>query len=172
MLLGGDKCSLQLQLPPVLMVMHLQEEPPEPLNEYAQGRVDRITFNQARMAASGLGAMGDELASDQPAAKKGRKRRKGQENIPKVLCSCGCGANACCAQSQHKWPPPISLLLMQPRAKLQQLCLATQTPLPCRQFQPLIAHCAGRRGLSLTLRPQLQRQQRWSRHQLSQPMHK
>ena len=43
--------------------------------------------------------MGNDLASDQPAAKKGRKCRNGQENILKVLCPCGCGANTCCAQS-------------------------------------------------------------------------
>ena len=72
------------------MVMHLQEEPPEPLNEYAQGRADRVAENQARLAASEIHAMRNELASDQPAAKRGRKRRADQENIPKVLCSRGC----------------------------------------------------------------------------------
>ena len=56
MLFGGDKCSLLPQLLPILMIMHLQEEPLGPLNEYAQRRVDNIAENQARLAASVLGA--------------------------------------------------------------------------------------------------------------------
>ena len=105
----------------VLIVMHLQEEPREPLNAYAQQREDQIADNQARLAASGLGAACQALEkATQPAANKGKRRRADQENIPQVLCSCGCGANTCCAQSQHKWLPPTSTSLesMQSRAEL------------------------------------------------------
>ena len=108
MLFGGDKCSLLPQLLPILMIMHLQEEPLGPLNEYAQCRVDNIAENQARLAASVLGATINVLEATQPAANEGKKRRADQENIPKLLCSCGCGANTCCAQSQHNWLPPTS----------------------------------------------------------------
>ena len=45
-------CSLLPQLLAALMVLHLREEPPAPLNEYAQGRADKVAENQARLAAS------------------------------------------------------------------------------------------------------------------------
>ena len=94
------------------MVMRLQEEPLEPLPEYEQNRQARIKQRQATLAASGLGATVNELdEATQPTAKKSKKRRTDQENIPKVLCPCGCGANTCCAQSHHKWLPPSSLRL-------------------------------------------------------------
>ena len=160
MLLGGLKRSLLPQLLPILMVMHLREEPLGPLNVYEQKRVHQIMENQAGLAACGLGAARNALeVATQPTAKKGKRRRADQENISEVLSSCGCGANACCAHSQHKWQPPTSLQSMQSHVKLQQLCRATQVPLSCRLFQPLIAYCAGRRCLSLTMRPQ--QQQRW-----------
>ena len=44
--------------------------------------VDKWAEKQARSADSGLGATINELASDQPAAKKGNKHRNDQENIP------------------------------------------------------------------------------------------
>ena len=70
------------------MVMHIQEEPLGPRNEYAQGVADRVAENQAK------------LAGDHPAANKGKKCRNDQENIPKVLCPCGRGPDACCAYSK------------------------------------------------------------------------
>ena len=86
MLFEGDECSLLPKWLQVLIVMHLQEEPRQPLNAYAQQREDQIAENQARMAASGLGAACKALGeATQPAAKKGRKRRADQENVPKVL---------------------------------------------------------------------------------------
>ena len=118
MLVGGDKCSILPQVLPVLNVMHLQEEPLGPLTEYAQRCIGKQTQNQAKVAELEILATCNALEQVTPAAKKGKKRRADQENIPKVLCSCECGANTCCAQSQHKWLPPTSLQSMQSRAKL------------------------------------------------------
>ena len=101
--------------------LHLQEKPLAPLNVYAQQHVDNIAANQARLAASGLGATRNVLEeATQPAPNKGKRRRADQEHIPQVLCSCGCGANTCCAQSQHKWLPPTltTLQSMQSHAEL------------------------------------------------------
>ena len=80
MLFEGDGCSLLSQLLQVVMVMHLQEEPLEPLNEYAQCHADNMTVKQSRLAAFRLGATCNALEeATQPAA---------QENISKVLYSC------------------------------------------------------------------------------------
>ena len=99
MLFRGDNCSLLPQLLQAWLVMHVQEEP---LTEYAQSCLNKQAENQARLKASGLRAMCDALEeATKPAAKKGKKRRADQENIPKVLCACGRDANTCCAQSRH-----------------------------------------------------------------------